>query len=76
MCLDLLQKMLVINPEKRITVEEALSHPYFAELHNPEEEPVCDRIFKLHINDETITKEDLRVGFLLSIDFVAIVFGH
>jgi serine/threonine protein kinase len=26
--LDLLQKMLVFNPRKRITVEEALNHPF------------------------------------------------
>ena len=65
MCLDLLKKLLVINPEKRITVEDALSHPYFADLHNPEEEPVCSRVFNLQINDEMITKEELRVGLVI-----------
>lgn len=28
---DLLKKMLEINPEKRITIEEALKHPYLSE---------------------------------------------
>ena len=35
--------MLVINPQKRITVEEALNHEYFAEFHDEAYEPVCDR---------------------------------
>ena len=28
-CLDLLSKMLTFNPNKRFTIEECLSHPYF-----------------------------------------------
>lgn len=38
--------MLVFNPQKRITVEEALEHPYLATLHLPEDEPVSDPISK------------------------------
>lgn len=29
--MDLLRKMLKINPEERITAEQALNHPYFKE---------------------------------------------
>lgn len=32
--LDLLRKMLVFNPHNRITVEEALRHPYLKDFHN------------------------------------------
>lgn len=32
--LDLLKKMLIFNPKNRLTVEEALKHPYFKEFHN------------------------------------------
>lgn len=37
--IDLLKKMLTIDPEKRITVQQALEHPYLAKLHAPEDEP-------------------------------------
>ncbi len=43
--LDLLSRMLSFNPARRITVEEALAHPYLAALHSPEDEPSCDRVF-------------------------------
>lgn len=36
--IDLLERMLVFDPSKRITVEEALAHPYLATLHDPNEE--------------------------------------
>lgn len=32
--LDLLRKLLVFNPHNRITVEEALRHPYLKDFHN------------------------------------------
>lgn len=59
--LDLLQKMLILNPNKRITVDEALAHPYFDNLHIPELEIVCEKPFELHVNDQSIRREDLQV---------------
>jgi len=41
--LDLLIKMLKLDPSKRIRVAEALEHPYFAELHDPAKEITCER---------------------------------
>lgn len=35
MAIDLLQKMLVFDPSKRISVTEALEHPYMAPLYDP-----------------------------------------
>ncbi len=31
-------KMMVFNPEQRITVKEALNHPFLAKLHLEEDE--------------------------------------
>lgn len=53
--------MLVINPDKRITVDEALMHPYFEDIREPDYEFVCDRKFDLNIDVDSLTKEELRV---------------
>jgi serine/threonine protein kinase len=36
--LDLLDKMLTFNPNKRISVEEALAHPYLEQYYDPADE--------------------------------------
>ena len=36
--LDLLDKMLTFNPHRRITVEQALAHPYLEQYYDPEDE--------------------------------------
>ena len=38
--LDLIDRMLDLNPNRRISVDEALQHPFLASLHDPEDEPV------------------------------------
>uniref|UniRef100_A0A9J2P3C0 Protein kinase domain-containing protein n=1 Tax=Ascaris lumbricoides TaxID=6252 RepID=A0A9J2P3C0_ASCLU len=39
--IDFLDRILVLDPEKRMTVQEALAHPYLAEYSVPEDEPVA-----------------------------------
>ncbi|KAJ2780821.1 mitogen activated protein kinase [Coemansia javaensis] len=41
LALDLLEKLLDFDPSTRITVEEALAHPYLAAYHNPDGEVSC-----------------------------------
>jgi len=58
--LDLLSHMLTFNPNKRYTIEQCISHPYFEGLHNPEEEPVCETPFDWTFDDMELTKENLQ----------------
>uniref|UniRef100_A0A665U0I1 mitogen-activated protein kinase n=1 Tax=Echeneis naucrates TaxID=173247 RepID=A0A665U0I1_ECHNA len=39
---DLLERMLVLDTDKRITAAEALAHPYFAQYHDPDDEPEAE----------------------------------
>ena len=49
--LDLLRNLLNFNPTKRLSAEQALKHPYVAQFHNPEEEPICDKKIFIPIDD-------------------------
>ncbi|KAI1714599.1 protein kinase domain-containing protein [Ditylenchus destructor] len=44
---DLLNKILMLDPDKRISVEEALQHPYMKEYSMPDDEPTVDRPFNI-----------------------------
>ncbi|KFK42540.1 hypothetical protein AALP_AA1G007800 [Arabis alpina] len=58
--IDLLQKMLVFDPNKRITVDEALSHPYLAPLHNCNNESVCVRPFGFDFEQPSLTEGNIK----------------
>ncbi|KAF6014495.1 Mitogen-activated protein kinase slt2/MPK1 [Brettanomyces bruxellensis] len=45
LALDLLSKLLTLDPKTRITAEQALEHPYLEVWHDPNDEPVCPRKF-------------------------------
>eukprot|EP01029_Cantina_marsupialis_P012388 TRINITY_DN2733_c0_g1_i1.p1 TRINITY_DN2733_c0_g1~~TRINITY_DN2733_c0_g1_i1.p1 ORF type:complete len:366 (+),score=90.65 TRINITY_DN2733_c0_g1_i1:120-1217(+) len=60
MALELLEKMLELNPNRRITVEEALKHPYMASLYNPKDEPLCEDTFNFDFEDAELKKEILQ----------------
>ena len=38
--IDLMKKMLIFDPEQRITVQQALEHPYMSKLHQEDDEPI------------------------------------
>lgn len=39
---DLLSKMLILDPNRRISVEKALEHPYLSSLHDVALEPLAE----------------------------------
>ncbi|CAF99377.1 unnamed protein product, partial [Tetraodon nigroviridis] len=49
--LDLLRGLLVFNPDKRLTAEQALRHPYVARFHSPAKEPALDHDVVLPVDD-------------------------
>ncbi|XP_069437937.1 mitogen-activated protein kinase 12 isoform X2 [Ovis canadensis] len=43
LAVSLLEKMLVLDAEQRVTAAEALAHPYFESLHDTEDEPQAQK---------------------------------
>ena len=62
--LDFLSNLLVFDPTRRFTVEQALEHPYMSRYHDPKDEPVCRPIpmdfFAFDYCEKPPSKEDLR----------------
>lgn len=42
LCFDLVKKLLNWDPKMRPSAEEALAHPFLAEIHDVNEEPSCE----------------------------------
>ncbi|CAE7241693.1 erkB [Symbiodinium sp. KB8] len=49
--LDFISRCLVFNPGRRLTVEQALKHPYVKQFHSPADEPRCPRTIAIQIDD-------------------------
>lgn len=58
--IDLAERMLVFDPAKRITVEEALNHPYLSSLHEINEEPTCPYPFNFDFEQTSMNEEDIK----------------
>jgi len=66
MGLDLLCKLLEFNPEKRITVDEALAHPYFKHVRDPSLEDKCKNVRQFDFSFEECldSPEKIRKSFI------------
>ncbi|CAN0874864.1 Mitogen-activated protein kinase 3 [Linum grandiflorum] len=60
LAIDLVDKMLAFDPTKRITVEEALAHPYLERLHDIADEPVCQESFSFDFEHQALSEEQMK----------------
>ncbi|XP_075635100.1 mitogen-activated protein kinase 3 [Castanea sativa] len=60
LAIDLIEKMFTFDPTKRITVEEALAHPYLARLHDIADEPVCPKPFSFDFEQQPLGEEQMK----------------
>lgn len=49
--IDLMSQLLQFNPERRISVHGAISHPYLAQFHDPSSEPELSVAISISIDD-------------------------
>jgi mitogen-activated protein kinase 1/3 len=60
LAIDLIDKMLVFNPDNRISIEEALNHEYLKEIKEGIEDPIYNGTLNLDFDyDQNITLEKL-----------------
>jgi p38 MAP kinase len=59
--LDLLDRMLVFDPRKRITATESLGHTYVAPYHDPTDEPDAGEKFDWSFNDADLPVDTWKV---------------
>ena len=59
--LDLLERMLVFDPRKRIDATQSLDHSYVAPYHDPTDEPVAKEKFDWSFNDADLPVDAWKV---------------
>lgn len=61
LALDLLEKMLIFDPRKRIDATQALAHEYLAPYHDPSDEPIAPEPFDWSFNDADLPVDTWKV---------------
>ncbi|CAM9909457.1 unnamed protein product, partial [Discosporangium mesarthrocarpum] len=58
--LDLLGKMLEFHPGRRISVEDAIRHPFMRDLHVEDDEPTAGFTFSFGFEDQELSRNRLQ----------------
>ncbi len=67
--IDLLNRMLQFNPYFRISVDDAICHPFFKKVRKPEKEVTAMTDIQIEFEKDTLDKKKLRQLFLEEIRF-------
>ena len=62
--IDLIDKMLQLDPSERVTCEQALEHPYLSLFHDPEDEPEGTN-FDDNYEEQDLTISEWKSKFIL-----------
>lgn len=65
--LDLLAAMLRFDSRERISVTQALEHPYLSKYHDPDDEPICVPAFDFEFDKLPMNKEQIKEAILMEI---------
>ncbi|KAM8877173.1 mitogen-activated protein kinase 7 [Synchiropus picturatus] len=65
--LDLLGAMLRFDPRERISVTQALEHPYLAKYHDADDEPICVPAFDFEFDKVQMNREQIKEAILMEI---------
>ncbi len=57
---DLVEKMLAFDPRERISVDDALKHPWLANLHDPATERTFDKPFAFDFKEDGLNEAEVR----------------
>lgn len=60
LAIDLLPKMLYLDPDRRLTASQALAHPFFAIYHDESDEPIAERFEDPFQDDTRVTLDQLK----------------
>lgn len=74
LALDLLEKMLVFDPRKRITATECLADDYVSPYHDPSDEPVASEKFDWSFNDADLPVDTWKVMMYSEILGTSLIF--
>lgn len=56
----MIDKMLQLDPNNRITAEGGLDHPYMVNFHEPEDEPVAAQKIDMSYEDMELSAEEWK----------------
>lgn len=67
--INLLKRMLAFHPDKRISVEEAMRHPYLSSLHDDADEHIKIELFTFDENEQKTIGDVKRAIYQESVNF-------